>query len=240
MGRDFIRYNRLQTGGGDRGNKGKWGGSVYANVVGHQKNQKSIKLSEININNIFWELLTKQLSENDCDHSKYRQWENETSELKSKLIKRGKIDIRPKTWKNDEYWGENAPIKFSWYPFHSCEIHQCLECKEFFFHYIEHGGHGSQKRYRIIDLELIDKKDYNPEKRAIIDYNGFEYSVYKYPSNELELVTCRGDVGIGIDIARKLDESETEEYYTNGITNFEDTLKEMKINYSNYRVTSWR
>lgn len=28
MGRDFIRYNRLQTGGGDRGNKGKWGGSL--------------------------------------------------------------------------------------------------------------------------------------------------------------------------------------------------------------------
>lgn len=197
-------------------------------------------MAEININNIFWELLTKKLNDCDCDHSKFIQWANETLEIKEKLVNRGKIDQLPKTWKNSEYWGEQAPIKFSWYPFHSCEIHQCLVCNEFFFHYIEDGGHGSQKRYRIIDLELIDKKDFIPTERAIIDYNGFDYSVYKHPSNELELITCRGDIGIGIDISRYLDKSETEEYYTNGIMNFEAVLKEMKSNYSNYKVTSWR
>lgn len=205
-----------------------------------RSSKKSIILSEVNINNIFWELLTKQQVKNNCNHSKYRQWDNETPELKEKLIKQGKIDINPKTWVNDKYWGEDAPIKFSWYPFHSCEIHQCIDCREFFFHYIEDGGHGSQKRYRIIDLELIDKQDYSPTERAIIDYKGYDYSVYKYPSNELELITCRGDIGIGIDIYRRLDKSEIEEYYTNGIMNFEDKLKEMKSNYTNYKVTSWR
>ena len=170
----------------------------------------------------------------------YRQWENETSELKNKIIKRGKLDTPSKTWKNDKYWGEDAPIILSCYPFHSCEIHQCLECKEFFFHYTEDGGHGSQKRYRIIDLELIDKKDYSPNERAIIDYKSFEYSVYKHPSKELELLTCRGDVGIGIDISRKLERSEADEFYANGIINFKDKLIEMKSNYSKYKVTSWR
>lgn len=197
-------------------------------------------MSEINIDNIFWELLTNQTNEHNCDHSKYLEWENETPELKETLIKRGEIDINPKTWKNDEYWGKDAPIKFSWYPFHSCEIYQCTKCKEFFFHYVELSGHRRQKRYRIINLGLIDKKDYMPNKRAKTDHKEFEYSVYKHPSNDLEIVTSRGDIGVGIDISRRLTKSEIVEYYSNGMINFKDSLKEMKSNYSNYKVTSWR
>ena len=160
--------------------------------------------------------------------------------MKSKLNKRGNIDVNPKTWEVEQYWGNDAPIVLTKYPYHSCEVYQCIDCKEFFFHYTEDGGHGSQKRYRIINVDLIDKKDYMPTIRSTIEYKSYDYSVAKYPDGVFELVTLRHDVGIGIDILHKLNKTETSDYLNKGINALKERIEDMKKNYNNYKITSWR
>lgn len=194
---------------------------------------------DISIDNIFWNLLTIK-TEKGCSHDRYKQWENETKELKTKLQKRGEINVTPKTWEHEQYWGNDAPIVFSKYPYHSCEIYQCKDCKEFFFHYIEDGGHGSQKRYRIIDINLIDKKDFTPNTKSTIDYESDLYSIEKHPNGDFELVTFRHDIGIGIDIRHIMNNEETLAYLKNGINEVKERMTDMKENYQNYKVNSWR
>lgn len=196
-------------------------------------------MSETTVDNLFWNLITNKVLP-VCDHSKYKQWENETEKLKSKLEKRGKINITPKTWEHEQIWGNNAPIVLSKYPYHSCEIYQCTKCKEFFFHYIEDGGHGSQKRYRIINVSIIDKKDFSPSIRSFIEYDPHQYSVAKYPNGEFDLCTSRHDIGIGIDIRYILNEQETLNYFDKGMDEFQARIADMKVNFKNYKVNSWR
>ncbi len=197
-------------------------------------------MNEVNQDNIFWALLRNEIVENKCDHSKYKQWENETAELKMYLIKRGQVNYPINDRMNEDYWGEYAPIVLSKYPFHNCEIYQCSKCKEFFFYYLENGGHGVQKRYRIINVNLIDKRDYKPNIDTIIDSKSYDYLVQKSPDGNLSLDICIPNIGVGINVKHKLTKEEEELYYKFGIEKLKDRMKDMKINYSSYTVQSWR
>jgi len=196
-------------------------------------------MPETTIDNLFWNLITNEVKP-VCNHNNYKQWENETDKLKLTLEKCGQINIKPKTWEHEQYWGNDSPIILSKYPYHSCEIYRCRKCQQFFFHYIEYGGHGSQKRYRIIDVSLIDKKDFKPNKRSTIEYEPHKYSVAKYPDGTFELTTIRHDIGIGIDIRYIMNEQESLEYLDKGIDKFKERIADMKANFKNYKVNSWR
>ena len=90
----------------------------------------------IDQNNIFWALNRNEVKPNSCDHSMYKQWENETAQLVERLIKKGQITYPTIDSINKDYWGETAPIVLSSYPYHNCEIYQCTKCDELFFHYL--------------------------------------------------------------------------------------------------------
>ena len=93
-------------------------------------------------------------------HPDFREWNNETPELKSKLIKIGQVadSIQPDADQyNFPYWGENTPVLLTKYPYYGCDLLQCCACNAVFFYYLELGGHGAQKRYRMLRKELFEK-----------------------------------------------------------------------------------
>ena len=96
---------------------------------------------------------------NQCGgHPDFREWNNETPELQSKLFKIGQLadSIRPDADQyNFQYWGEDAPISLTKYPYYGCDLLQCSQCNTLFFYYLELGGHGAQKRYRLLRKELF-------------------------------------------------------------------------------------
>ncbi len=79
-------------------------------------------------------------------HPDFREWNNETPELKSKLIKIGQVadSIQPDADQyNFPYWGENTPVLLTKYPYYGCDLLQCSACNAVFFYYLELGGHGA-------------------------------------------------------------------------------------------------
>jgi hypothetical protein len=90
------------------------------------------------------------------EHKDFFQWNNETEELKNCLFKIGQVSVQPsETPFESQYWGEDAPIRLDKYPYYLCNIFQCKKCRALFFYYLELGGHGAQKRYRLVRKELI-------------------------------------------------------------------------------------
>lgn len=106
--------------------------------------------------------LQKTETNDRCNgHRDFREWNNETPELKSKLIRIGQLNesVQPAPDQyNFPYWGEDAPIALDKYPYYGCDLLQCTECNTLFFYYLELGGHGAQNRYRVLREELFEKK----------------------------------------------------------------------------------
>lgn len=103
-------------------------------------------------------LLTSTKVDNSCEgHKDFYEWNNGTEVLRTSLIKIGDISIQPADNQYElQYWGKDAPIQINRYPYYGCEIFQCTKCNTLFFYYLELGGHGAQKRYRVIREELIN------------------------------------------------------------------------------------
>lgn len=90
------------------------------------------------------------------EHKNFFEWANETTELVKNLEKIGEVQAPPSTNPYDlQYWGVDAPIQLDMYPYYGCDILKCKNCGTVFFYYLELGGHGAQKRYRVIRRELI-------------------------------------------------------------------------------------
>lgn len=195
---------------------------------------------EITYDNIFWELIRNKINENQCDHSEYKGWCNETLSLKENLIKRGQFNLPTINRINEEYWGDGAPIVFSKHPYNQSEIHQCSKCKTLFFHHQKEGENEDQNRYRIINKNLIDRRDYQPQIHTIIDGKNYEFLIQKSPNGILLLSVSIPDIGVGIDVKYTLNNKETDSYYNKGISILENRMNDMRINHSNYRTTSWR
>lgn len=74
--------------------------------------------------------------------------------------------------------------------------------------------------------KLIEKKDWN-------------YYVYE-DSNTILLSVPIPKPSPGFDIFYTLNESEKENYLNIGIKSLENRIEDMKINFSNYEINSWR
>lgn len=173
-------------------------------------------------------------------HTDFWEWHNETEALKTNLTKIGQIAIQPgeKQWEAP-YWGQDAKIRFDCYPYYGCDLYQCQKCHTVFFYYVELGGHGPQKRYRVVRKALIDLESLTPTHRIIIDYKGMDYIMYKNPDLTYGLLISK-TIGVGIDVYHQLSKEEQERYLKDGIESLNDRLKDMDVNYTNYKVTSWR
>lgn len=197
-------------------------------------------METINQNNLLYFLLTNKIDGSKCDHSFFFEWNNGNDDLKNDLINIGKINLKPAFKENGNYWGKNAPIELNKYPYFGCEVYKCKKCNSLFFHYTELGGHGSQKRYRLIRKELIDIESFEPEERTLIDLKSYIYAVYKKPDMTYELSICKAGVGVGIDIYHIMDKGEEQKYLKKGIESLKSRMEDMDANYSNYEVVSWR
>lgn len=91
------------------------------------------------------------------EHKFFFEWANETTSLVEKIEKIGEIHVPPSTNPYElQYWEVDAPIQLDMYPYYGCDVLKCKSCGTVFFYYLELGGHGAQKRYRVIRRELID------------------------------------------------------------------------------------
>ncbi|MEO4005043.1 hypothetical protein [Flavobacterium sp. CAU 1735] len=185
-------------------------------------------------------LASTKVNDSCGGHNDFWEWHNETEELKTNLTKIGQISVQPgeKQWES-QYWGQDAKIQFDRYPYYGCEIFQCTKCNTVFFYYLEIGGHGPQKRYRVVRKDLIDIETIKPSHPIVIDYKGLDYIMYKNPDLTYAISISK-NVGIGIDIYHQLSKEEQELYLKEGIISLDSRMKDMDLNYSNYKVTSWR
>jgi hypothetical protein len=195
---------------------------------------------EINEDRLLHHLTSTKVSDICGNHLEFYEWNNETDDLIAKLKKIGQISIQPseKQWEA-QYWGQDAKILMDCYPNYGCDIFQCTKCNTTFFYYLELGGHGAQKRYRVVRKELIDLETIRPKHQIIIDYKYMDYVVYKNPDLTYSISICKS-LGIGVDIFHQLSNEEKEHYLQNGIISLTERMKDMDKNYDNYKVTSWR
>jgi hypothetical protein len=187
-------------------------------------------------------LSSTEVNEACSGHKDFLEWANETEELRNKLEKIGQLSIQPseKQW-DSEYWGEDALIHLDRYPYYGCEIHQCTKCNTVFFYYLELGGHGAQKRYRVVRKELINLESIKPLHRIVIDSGGagLGYTMYKNPDLTYG-ISISITMGLGADVYHQLTPEETELYLKGGIKSLDERRKDMTSNYNKYEVTSWR
>lgn len=176
---------------------------------------------------------------NTCDHTKFKGWNNWNPSFEPSLVKVGQINQEVTIQNPDEYWGDNVLIKLNEYPYAQCEIHQCPACQELFFFYNEYGGHGRQKRYRLIQKALIDIESIVPTQNCQIILNSYHYAIYKKPDLTFELSICK-PIATGVDVCHIMTNKEVQSFKKEGIAALEDRIKDMDKNYSNYRVKSWR
>ncbi|BFO68748.1 hypothetical protein [Chryseobacterium sp. KCF3-3] len=76
-------------------------------------------------------------------------------------------------------------------------------------------------------------------KKKLLEKKDWEYYVFEEDSN-IELSVPIPNPSPGFDIIYILDESEKEMYLKTGINALEDRIEDMKINFSNYKMNSWR
>ena len=195
---------------------------------------------EINDQKLLHFLTSTKVDDSCGGHTDFLEWHNETEELKTSLTKIGQIAIQPseKQW-DSQYWGQDAKIQLDRYPYYGCEIFQCQKCNTVFFYYLELGGHGAQKRYRVIRKDLIDMETIKPAHPIVIDYKGMDYMIYKNPDLTYA-VSISKNIGIGLDVYHQLSKEEQEGYLRDGIISLNNRMKDMDLNYSNYKVTAWR
>lgn len=196
-------------------------------------------MEEINQNNLIQFLNNLEIVENDCDHSKFKGWNDWNPKFEPELVRIGKIEQELNVESPKEYWGEQAPILLNEYPYWNCEIHQCPKCNRPFFFYNEDGGHGSQKRYRLIQKELIDIESIKPTQNCQIISNPYKYTIYKKTDLTFELSICK-PLALGVDIYHIMTDNEVKSFKEIGISALENRMKDMDENYSDYRVVSWR
>lgn len=136
-------------------------------------------MEEINQNNLIEFLSKLKTLKNVCDHSKFKGWNDWNPNFEPELVKIGQIEQEVSMEPPKSYWGEKAPISLDEYPYWHCEIHQCPKCNELFFFYNEDGGHSRQKRYRLIQKELIDIESIKPTQNCQIISSPYKYAIYK-------------------------------------------------------------
>jgi hypothetical protein len=76
-------------------------------------------------------------------------------------------------------------------------------------------------------------------KKKLLERKDWEYYVFEEDSN-IELSVPIPNPSPGFDIIYILDDSEKEMYLNTGIKALEDRIEDMKINFSNYKMNSWR
>ncbi|SDM19390.1 hypothetical protein [Chryseobacterium taihuense] len=76
-------------------------------------------------------------------------------------------------------------------------------------------------------------------KKKLLEKKDWEYYVFVEDSN-IELSVPIPNPIPGFDIIYILDKSEKEMYLKTGIKALEDRIEDMKINFLNYKMNSWR
>ncbi|MEO4006523.1 hypothetical protein [Flavobacterium sp. CAU 1735] len=75
--------------------------------------------------------------------------------------------------------------------------------------------------------------------KKILEKKEWEYYVFE-ENNNIELSIPIAKPNPGFDIIYTLNESEKENYLNVGIKAIEERIEDMKINFSNYKMNSWR
>jgi hypothetical protein len=91
----------------------------------------------------------------DYEGGKYFEWSPVTAEFDRLLVKVGQIRTEDYQIGNEDYWGEDAPIDFSKYPYARIGVYKLEGSNNLYFKYLEQGGHGGELRARLIRKELI-------------------------------------------------------------------------------------
>jgi len=76
-------------------------------------------------------------------------------------------------------------------------------------------------------------------KRKLLEKKDWKYYVFEEDDN-IELSVPIPNPCPGFDIIYILEESEKEMYLQTGIKALEDRIEDMKINFSNYTMNSWK
>jgi hypothetical protein len=195
-------------------------------------------MTDINQNNLIEYLNDHDYNKACSDHFRYKGWNNWDPIIEPELVKVGQIQqVNSNTV--GRYWGENEPIVLTDYPYSNCEIYKCPICNAIFFFYNEDGGHARQKRYRLIQKDLIDIESIIPTELCKIESIAYKYSIYKKEDMSFKLSICKL-VGVGIDVLYTLTEEEVKKYKKKGITGLDARIKDMDENYNNYKIISWR
>lgn len=87
--------------------------------------------------------------------------------------------------------------------------------------------------------ELKDIETRIPNKQIVVEYKTAEYVVYKNPDLTYGISISK-NLGAGMDIYHQLTEEEKVNYLRDGIKALSERMKDMDMNYNNYKVTSWR
>lgn len=181
------------------------------------------------------------LEESDkCDHSKFLSWNNVSKNEKTNLKYVGEIKIENGILSNDSYWGVDAPIKLDTYPYFKSNILKCEKCNSLFFNYCELKEHETQDMLRLIRKKLIQREHIIPIKKAIIEYQDWDYIIYRLKDGKLELQIDIETPDPGFDVYHILNNMESEKYFENGVEEIRDRISDMKKNPFDYKVQSWR
>lgn len=76
-------------------------------------------------------------------------------------------------------------------------------------------------------------------KKKLLEKKDWKYYVFEEDGN-IELSVPIPNPSPGFDIIYILNDSEKEMYLHTGIQALEDRIEDMKINFSNYKMNSWR
>ncbi|WP_027374167.1 MULTISPECIES: hypothetical protein [Chryseobacterium] len=76
-------------------------------------------------------------------------------------------------------------------------------------------------------------------KKKLLEKKDWKYYVFEEDGN-IALSVPISNPSPGFDIIYILNESEKEMYLHTGIQALEDRIEDMKINFSNYKMNSWR
>ncbi|MEJ5102688.1 hypothetical protein [Chryseobacterium sp. MYb328] len=76
-------------------------------------------------------------------------------------------------------------------------------------------------------------------KRKLLEKKEWEYYVFE-ENNTIELSVPIPNPIPGFDITHTLNEPEREKYLHTGIKALEERIQDMKVNFSNYKMNSWR
>ncbi|MFC3157988.1 hypothetical protein SAMN05443633_104329 [Chryseobacterium arachidis] len=76
-------------------------------------------------------------------------------------------------------------------------------------------------------------------EKKLLEKKDWAYYVYE-GNNMIELSVPIPKPNPGFDVIYILSESEKEKYLKEGIKTLEDRIEDMKINFSNYEMISWR